>query len=117
MINVDFNETFVGKTLTDVSVGTETIELFDENGFRYIMEHVRDCCEHVYVSDVCGDWEDIIGHKLLKAEETTQDMPDASESGTWTFYTFVTFKGTVTVRWNGESNGYYSERVDVFLDI
>lgn len=38
------------------------------------------------------------------------------ESGTWTFYKFATAKGYVTVRWLGESNGYYGEDVS-FCDV
>jgi len=48
----------------------------------------------------------------VEAEEISNEEPYAgNDSYTWTFYRFSTSKGTVTVRWLGESNGYYSESV------
>lgn len=81
------------------------------DGESWIMYHQQDCCEQVYIESVQGDLEDLIDSPLLIAEERCGDNPGASESGTWTFYTFATLKGYVDIRWNGESNGYYSEGV------
>ncbi len=84
------------------------------SGFRFI--HEQYCCESVAIEDICGDLADLVGRPLILAEEVSNtNMPEphkGSESYTWTFYRFATVKGTVTVRWLGESNGYYSESVD-----
>ena len=59
---------------------------------------------------------------LLVAEEVSSDgapPPDRQwgvDSYTWTFYRFQTIRGSVTVRWLGESNGYYSESVDLYTE-
>lgn len=79
------------------------------NGAIYKQYHSQDCCESVWIEDINGDLDDLIGYPLLQAEEVTQNDTNTSESATWTFYKFATIKGYVTIRWYGTSNGYYSE--------
>ena len=86
--------------------------------FNYVrFYHDQDCCESVYIEDICGDLNDLVGSPLLEAEEVTsyeaEPKYEGEESYTWTFYRFRTRKGSVTVRWYGSSNGYYSESVSV----
>lgn len=91
-----------------------------ENGEVYVMHHTQDCCESVTLEDVCGDFEDVCLWPLHVAEERTVGHGDVQqgdplhtdgESYTWTFYELATIKGSVTLRWYGTSNGYYSESV------
>lgn len=107
-------EALKGLTLTDVrQIDDEEIR-FEAGDRTFRMLHHQDCCESVYISDVNGDFMDIVGSPILVAEEREEENVEALESGTWTFYTLRTVKGSVDIRWNGESNGYYSESVDVF---
>jgi hypothetical protein len=86
-----------------------------------ILHHEQDCCESVGVEDFEGDVVDLVGQVLIHAEEVvngkgeleTGGEPEYSESLTWTFYKLRTTGGDLWVRWLGESNGYYSERVTV----
>ena len=83
----------------------------DTPSFKFY--HEQDCCESVSIEDIVGDLNDLVGVPLLEAREDSQDGSNGNdyESATWTFYNFRTIKGSVTVRWLGVSNGYYSESV------
>jgi hypothetical protein len=61
------------------------------------------------LEEVIGDLNDLIGSPIIRA---TEDVSKEKEYPTWTFYNIATSKGHVTLRWCGESNGYYSESVD-----
>ncbi len=105
----------VGKVLKSIKNTGDEIYFETEDGETYEMFHYQDCCESVRVEDINGDLDDLIGEPILQANESTNtESPRPSEwsdSFTWTFYHFATIKGYVTIRWLGESNGYYSESV------
>lgn len=106
----------LGKTLTFVhhDKNEEAILFYTEDNEVYQMCHEQDCCENVYVEDVTGDLRDLLHSPITMAEEVSKNDEEAYESGTWTFYKLATINGYVTIRWYGESNGYYSESVDFY---
>jgi len=118
---LDTFEDLLGKTLSAVEVNSTMDELVFtlDNGEQYMLYHEQDCCETVSIEDICGDLSYLVGSPILMAEEATNENENPSgvekdwqDSFTWTFYKLATLKGYVTIRWYGESNGYYSERVD-----
>lgn len=92
--------------------GSEYIIVVFEDGKALSFYHEQDCCENVTVNDVIGDFSDFIGQPITSVEERSEENENDYGHETWTFYEFTCPKGTVTVRWLGESNGYYSEAVD-----
>jgi len=110
----------VGKTFVQVegSAGDGEMLFRTADGETFLFSHYQDCCESVRIEDICGDIQDLVGEPILMAEEVSGEIPaqdeEYIESQTWTFYKFATRKGYVDVRWLGESNGYYSERVDMW---
>ena len=132
-------EDLKGKILSGVLKDDDNQELIFtcEDGTQYKMYHQQDCCEYVSIEDINGDLDDLVGSPILLAEEVSneqfekeyeesfyvddeydkknKDGQSYPESHTWTFYKLATIKGYVDIRWFGQSNGYYSERVDFVI--
>ena len=107
-----------GKTIievVDLEKGSGSAQLICSDGTSYNMEYYPDCCATADIEDICGDVEDILNSEILLAEEVSSNenpegvKPEYQDSFTWTFYKLSTIKGSITIRWYGESNGYYSE--------
>ena len=106
-------ESLLGHTFTDVyNEDDEKLIFVRSDGVKFMFYHEQDCCESVCIEDINGDLDDLMDTPILVADErTNHDVDGDYESATWTFYTFRTIKGSVDVRWLGQSNGYYSEHV------
>lgn len=87
------------------------------NGNSLAFYHNQECCEFTYIEDIAGSLDDLLNHPLLECSIETNQSEFKNGSATWTFYKFSTIKGSVTIRWYGESNGYYSEYVTTSIFI
>jgi len=121
-------ESLIGLTLHSVTRSAKDayvdyIKFIASDGRCFIMHHNQTCVEEVYIVDINGELNDLVGVPILSAEQSSSnthppdvgeryDGGDGAESFTWTFYKLATIKGYVTIRWYGSSNGYYSEEVD-----
>lgn len=111
----------VGEVLTHIDIDPEHHEILltTESGRVVKLYHSQDCCESVTIVGTDGEWRALIGKPLIEAtkEAVKQgDPPPESEypdSWTRTNFVFRVTDATVISRWIGESNGYYSESVDI----
>ena len=115
-------EVLRGKTLIKIEVSKngdeDYLEFITSEGDKFLMVHEQDCCEGVYIEDICGDINDLLDTPILKACESGKDGEDKEfGSSYWTFYKLATIKGSVDIRWYGSSNGYYSETVSFFRKV
>lgn len=101
--------------------GDDRLDFTAEDGRMFTFVHDQDCCESVYIEDIAGNLDDLVGAPMLMAEDVSafSAEPDIRPFGDdvyqWTFYKFATIKGYVTVRWYGSSNGYYATDVSLYV--
>lgn len=93
----------------------EVIFIFDDDS-AFKLFHEQDCCEKVFLGDIVGV-TDLKGAIILNFEEVTDTGAidtDKTDNGTYTytFYKLCTTKGYLDLKWEGYSNGYYSESID-----
>lgn len=118
MIDAEFTE-LKGKVITSIdglSKGSESARFICSDGSMYRLHYYQDCCARCDIEDIFGDVADLLKTEILQAELVqSHENPEGvkteeyQESFTWSFYKLATIKGSVTIRWYGSSNGYYSE--------
>lgn len=113
-------QSLIGKTVVEVKGNRfdDDFVMVTKCGLVYTLYHNQDCCEHVYLEDIIGDNDDLLGEIVLAEEVTNRYIEPPNEqsyadSYTWTFYRLATKKGLVVLRFFGSSNGYYSEEISV----
>ena len=110
-LDVKVYNDLLGKTITRVVETAKEFYLLFDDGTYFRLYHEQCCCETVELVDVDGDIDDLVGGTLREAEVVTHEW-ETSESERWTYYKFGTQKGSVSLRWYGSHNGYYSNTVD-----
>jgi hypothetical protein len=117
-------EPLLNKKIVNFEYDDVSLKLYTEDGY-FKFYHEQSCCESVWLEDICGDLTDLKGEVLLTAEVVSnyEDDPPSNpdygvdDSYTWTYYKLGSIKGTVTLRFFGTSNGYYSESISIsFID-
>lgn len=90
--------------------GDDNLLFFCTDGAVYQMLHFQECCEDVWLEDICGNISDLVGVPITMAEERTEEEDiEGGDACLWTFYRFATAKGYVTLRWCGVSHHYSIE--------
>ena len=102
----------VGKKVVGIYYDEENFQILTDDGV-YAFYHEQSCCESVWLTQVDGINDKIIGSRIVIAEVVTDEKDTEYGHITWSFYKIGTNKGMIDFRWCGESNGYYSETVDL----
>ena len=115
--HVEFSD-LVGEVLDAVDIDREEnqILLTTRSGRKFLVYHEQDCCETVAISDQDGNFDNLIGKPLIEARDFAVDTGESEsdyDSQTTTTLVFRVDDQTVISRWIGDSNGYYSESVDI----
>lgn len=93
--------------------GDSEIRFHTACGRVFRMYHEQDCCESVAIEEIIGDLRDLLDTPIVVASmDEGEYKSDETGNDQWTFYTLRTHKGTVTLRWHGSGNGFYSTSVD-----
>lgn len=129
-------ELLVGQVILSIrglEVGSELVEIITTDLNKFTLWFENEGGDHnVAVADVAGNPDDVIGHRVMLAEETMAEAAPRDARGTgyrpeamkWTFYRIRTHGGDLTFRWLGGSNSqlkkdyvdvYYSIDVDIEL--
>jgi hypothetical protein len=109
-------DVLVGEVLDAVDIDREKdqILLTTRSGRQFLIHHEQKCCETVEISGQDGSFDKLIGKPIVEARDNAVDTSEeAADSQTTTTLVFRVDDHAVISRWVGDSNGYYSESVDI----
>lgn len=107
----------IGKIINKVEKSDDQVLFYLDDNTILKMFHQQDCCESVYLAETHGDLRDLVGSPIIYADERSEDTSDSDYGDVeeWTFYEIRNINASVTLRWVGTSNGYYSTGVDCHI--
>lgn len=128
------NETLNGQLIEECKIECDVQDInirFEKHDL--CLTHIQDCCEQVYIYRIDYYPKDNIAQIALDTlhlknvifESISKNVIDDpswwggksnDDHHTWTEFKLETNKGTICIYFLGESNGYYSEDVDMILD-
>ena len=109
-------EQMIGKTIAAIDgceKGSQEVTFSFTDNTKCVLYHEQDCCESVLVEEIHGNPAQMVGHTIKKAAVSTATPPQEFnyECAEWTFYKIACMGDYLTIRWLGESNGYYGVEV------
>lgn len=114
---------FSGKIIQEIrgcKKHSDEVTIMFTDGSCLKFYHQQDCCESVLLEDydITPEW--LVDSKIISVEERIyrsgegiEPLNTYDQSYTWSFYAIKTSSSTMVLRWYGESNGWYSETVDI----
>ena len=99
----------IGSVVDDIQQNTETLTIKLQDGRTYLFGHEQECCEKVYLADMNGDINDLIGQTITIAHFS--ESPDKKSTTAWTFVHLSSPKGSLVIRWNADTDTQYSTDV------
>ena len=102
----------VGKVIKGLAYSDEYFQILTDDCV-YAFYHEYSCCESVWLKKVDGISDKLNGSRIISDEVEKKKKDTECGHITWSFYKIGTNKGMIDFRFQGESNGYYSETVDL----
>jgi hypothetical protein len=101
----------IGKTITDIKEYDAGLRITTDCGTLYRMAHRQDCCESVDITSIYGTLTDLIGCVVENVYMNEESLGNGGDDHTKTTAVIRTDKASVTIIWDGYSNGYYGTGV------
>jgi len=109
--NIAFNS-LLGKVITRIEVIDDRVEFYTKDNERFTLINFESWCGNdveVWPDDD-EDYNIILDSPILLAEETE----DSNDAYFYSFYKLSTNNDSITMRFCGRSNGYYSEKMQLY---